>query len=334
MISINKRRKKQKGQSLIYVALLIVVIISGVFFIYDIGNIVNNKIKLQSGTDSAALAASSLKISKHHTDTLVRAAMFNESVAAQTEQRAAQAKLVAIIAAINKKVTDAPVVTPSLPPPGGNIVTPQPQPTPLMPSEQDKGEAAKYRKMVNTAYRHVVKLHRETRALQAYYDWLSGSNANASEKGIGRVAVTETARIGFRGNTLGLFNTVDNLGILDDPEDLIENKKKAIFPPPGGVPYQDGSTSKKGAFDKTFVEVNAFGKRSAQGVSLLRYADKYLLRTSSAAKLVSSEDLGLKRAKLGVLPTGNITTPIDLEFLWYSPRLMAIEKGTEGNSVH
>lgn len=66
-----KQRKKQKGQSLIYVGLLVIVIISGVFFVYDIGNIVNTKIKFQNGVDSAALASVSVKISKQDRKSVV-----------------------------------------------------------------------------------------------------------------------------------------------------------------------------------------------------------------------------------------------------------------------
>lgn len=327
----SKSRKKQAGQSLIYVALLVVVIISGVFFVYDIGNIVNTKIKFQSGADSAALASVALKISKHHTDTLVRAAMYNESIAAQAQQRATQAKLVSIITTIQSKIDANPVnpINPINPiPPVG-----PPQP-PLMPDEQDKGNAAEYRALVNSTYRHVVKLHRETRALQAYYDWLSGIPSDPTKKGVGRDAVTEVARIGFRGNTLGLLNIPENIAVLTDSDQLGENNQSENLHISGVFYYSEG-TSKIGNFGKTYIEVEPANKRSSQGVSLLKYADKYILRTNAAAKIASSDDLKLQKSKLSFLPLGNLTTPVDLEFLWYSPRLMAITKnGTGEPTVH
>lgn len=319
----SKARKKQAGQSLIYVALLVVVIISGVFFVYDIGNIVNTKIKFQSGADSAALASVALKISKHHTDTLVRAAMYNESIAAQAQQRAAQAKLVSIITTLKSKTDIMPPITPG-----------QPSPPPLMPDEQDKGNAAEYRSLVNSTYRHVVKLHRETRALQAYYDWLSGIPSDPTKKGVGREAVTEVARIGFRGNTLGLLNIPENIAVLTDSDQLGENNQSENLHISGVFYYSEGS-SKIGNFGKTYIEVEPANKRSSQGVSLLKYADKYILRTNAAAKIASSDDLKLQKSKLSFLPLGNLTTPVDLEFLWYSPRLMAITKnGTGELTVH
>lgn len=338
----SKVRKKQAGQSLIYVGLLVVVIISGVFFVYDIGNIVNTKIKFQSGADSAALASVAVKISKHHTDTLVRAAMYNESIAAQSQQRAAQAKLVSIITTLQSKIDANPVVNPVNPPINPiNVMTDPvppvgpPQPPPLMPDEQDKGNAAQYRELVNSTYRHVVKLHRETRALQAYYDWLSGVPSDPSKKGVGREAVTEASRIGFRGNTLGLLNIPENIEVLSDPEQMLENKQANGNQIISGVTYFAEGSSKIGNFGKTYIEVEPANKRSSQGVSLLKYADKYILRTNAAAKIASSDDLKLQKSKLSFLPLGSLTTPVDLHFLWYSPRLMAITKNGKGEpTVH
>jgi len=330
-----KQRKKQKGQSLIYVGLLVIVIISGVFFVYDIGNIVNTKIKFQNGVDSAVLASVSVKISKHHTETLVRAGMYNESIAAQAQQRAAQARLVIVLDQIQKRIDSAPqIITPIQPPntPPNSPIEPIPHngngPQPVQVEQGDKTMADKYRESVNSAYRHVTKLHRETRALQAYYDWLSGVTSDSSKKGAGRKAITEAARIGFRGNTLGLFDIAENADILSEEEDIFENNPKAPFTPISSVAYKGESPSKTGTFGKSYIEVNGFGKRSSQGVSLLKYADKYLLRTTASAKIASSKDLGLKDASLSEIPL------IGLEFLWYSPRLMAIEQHGEKWVVH
>ncbi|MBC7475894.1 MAG: Tad domain-containing protein, partial [Candidatus Sericytochromatia bacterium] len=212
----NKRSKNNKGQSLLYVSFLIVILISGVFFVYDIGNMVNTKIKFQNGADAAVLSSVALKISKHHTDQMIRTSMYHESVAAQAEQRAAQALLVQIILSIN---TTPQVIDPMKPLPGGggihiNAVTAPPnvvQPTqPAIPSAEQKQLAGKYKGFVNKTYRHVIKLHRERKALEAYYQWLSNDNT-----GITANATTEIARIALRSNTMGLISA-KNIGLAEN----------------------------------------------------------------------------------------------------------------------
>ena len=236
---------------------------------------------------------------------------------------------------IQKKIDAAPqIITPVQPPnaPPNSPIEPIPHngngPQPVAVTEEDQTMAGEYRKSVNSAYRHVTKLHRETRALQAYYDWLSGVTSDSSKKGAGRTAITETARIGFRGNTLGLFDIAENIEILAEEDDMFENNSKFSNKLISGVIYRSENTAKTGNFGKSYIEVNGFGKRSSQGVSLLKYADKYLLKTSASAKIASSKDLGLKDASLSEIPL------IGLEFLWYSPRLMAIEKNGDKLVVH
>lgn len=328
---ILKRYKQQKGQSLIYVAILIVVLVSGVFFVYDIGNIVNTKIKFQNGADSAALSAVAVKISKHHVDAMVRTSMFHESVAAQAQQRAAQALLLKILLDVKgtKPGGDMgipPIYTgPGTPGQPGNIVQPQP----ALPSQAMKDDAKRYKQLANLTYRHVVKLHRERKALDGYYKWMA-----ADGRGLAPQAVIEASRIGLRGNTFGLYSAsnlglAQNLKLLEKPEDLIENIRQ--FHQVGGVPYSNEGANMVGNFGKTFVEFDGKGVLSSQGTSLLNYFDKlnqYTLLTNAAARVASSDELRTKKAYIGTL-----SGSVPFEMLWYSPRLMSIFKNTE-TSLH
>lgn len=321
---ILKKYKNQRGQSLLYVSILIVVLVSGVFFVYDIGNIVNTKIKFQNGADSAALSAVAVKISKHHMDAMVRTSMYHESVAAQAQQRSAQALLLKILLDVKKAnpvggdISVPPVYT------GPNPTQPV-QPQPALPSETMKSEARRYKTLVNLTYKHVVKFHRERKALEGYYKWLSDDLT-----GVGPQAVTEAARIGLRGNTFGLYSATNialaqNLKILEEPSELLENKRQ--FHQIGGVPYSNEGATIVGNFGKTFIEFNGKGVLSSQGTSLLNYFDnfnQYTLLTNASARVASSEELKTKKTSIGATSGG-----LPFEMLWYSPRLMAIEKKTD-----
>ena len=67
----SRKQKSQKGQSLIYVAVMVVILVSSAFYVFDVGSTVNTKIKFQNGADSAALAGVAVKISKHHVLSLI-----------------------------------------------------------------------------------------------------------------------------------------------------------------------------------------------------------------------------------------------------------------------
>lgn len=346
---ISKLILKQKGQALLYVAVLIIIMISGVFFVYDLGNIVHNKIKFQNGADAAALSAVSLKISKHHIDALVRTSMFHESIAAQAQQRAAQALLAQILLDLKKyenPITAPPVDVPGTVkpnPPVSNPTNPQPgEPivvNPIIPpTEQQKQQAREYIRLANLAYKHVMKFHRERLALESFYKWLSDEN-----KGVAPKAVLETARIGLRGNTIGLIDPKNpilakNLNILNQKDDLLENKKEFTWTI-GGVAYGGEGAGIKGNFGKTFVEFDGNAISSKEGISLLKYSGAYSMLTNAAAKIVSSEekkkgDRTLIRIPLtpGLPSGGDLLNPdptsglfLPFEMLWYSPSLMSIE---------
>lgn len=315
------KNKKQKGQSLLYVSILAIVIISGVFFVYDIGNMVNTKIKFQNGADSAALSAVAAKITKHHTESMVRTAMYNESIAAQAQQRAAQAVLIKILLkSLGTKpggdLGTTPIFT------GQPVTTPGGQPPALMPDPTLHADVDDYRDLANLTYKHVTKLHRERKALEGYYTWLSPQSGGAAS-----IAVTETAKIGLRGNTFGLMSAktpglAENLKILSDPTDLPENKRE--FANIGGVPYSNEGGTFVGNFGKTYIEFEGRGLLTNQGTNLLKYFDnfnQYTMTTNAAARIASSEELKTPKSPVGIV------SPYLM--LWYSPRLMSIEKKTD-----
>jgi len=314
-----KKQKRQKGQSLIFVVALMSVLISGIFFVYDTGKIVNTKIQFQNAADSAALSAVALKINKHHMDELVRTSMYHESLAAQSQNTAALSLLVKI-------ALDAKAPAPTTVSEGGLIIV-----QPNMPNANTniKSDAKRYRKLVNLTYRHVVKLHRERKALEAYYSWLSDDST-----GVGEQATTDISRTAFRANAYGLTSSsnsalAENLKILQNKNDLLENKK--AFGQIGGVVYSDEGASKKGSFGKTYVEFDGYGVTSSYGQRLLSYIDKYILTTNSAARVVSSKELyGDSNAytNIGLVSSSGLAYPFQM--LWYSPRLMPIWK--TGNS--
>jgi competence protein ComGC len=344
----SKKYLKQKGQALLYVAVLIIIMVSGVFFVYDLGNIVHNKIKFQNGADAAALSAVSLKISKHHIDALVRTSMFHESIAAQAQQRAAQALLAQILLDLKKHEnpitappSDIPAGRPNPPvsPPGNTnpsepiIVNPI-----IPPTEQQKQQAREYIRLSNLTYKHVMKFHRERLALETFYKWLSDES-----KGVAPKAVLETSRIGLRGNTIGLIDPKEpvlakNLNILNQKEDLLENKKEFTLTI-GGVAYGGEGSGIKGNFGKTFIEFDGNAISSKEGISLLKYSGAYSMITNAAAKIVSSEEKNKGERTLIRIPlTSGLPSGEDLlnpdpakglflpfEMVWYSPALMSIE---------
>ena len=106
---------------------------------------------------------------------------------------------------------------------------------------------------------------------------------------------------------------------------MIENRRafsKAI----GGVIYANEGSNMVGNFGKTFIEFEGKGVLSTQGSNLLNYFDKinyYTLTTNAAARVSSSEELKTPKTPMGL----GLFVPF--EMLWYSPRLMSIEKKTD-----
>lgn len=287
-------KKFQRGQVIPYVAFLILILSASALVIFDIGRLINARIQAQNAADAAALAAVSVKISKHHVDTLLRAAMSQEALIAQAEIRAAQA--VALRAFL--KGSNTVVVTPIDP------ENPNPN-NPLQGPFKDLGD--RYRAHANLAYKHAVKLHRERLALEAWYRWLEKRSPTA---------VLEAARIAYAANLQG-YDDLNNPTLranleeeLNQLQDLPENQS---LPPISGFIYAEDAASRHGTFGKTFLELTTRTVSTQAGAALLKYLQQYELRSSAAAQLIRQPE----------------KTPVSpMSFLamnWYSPRLMAIE---------
>lgn len=286
--------RSQRGQAIPYAAFLILILSAAALVVFDIGRMVNARIQAQNSADAAALAAVSVKVTKHHVDTLLRAAMSQEAIIAQAEIRAAQA--VALRAFL--KGNNSVVVTPIDP------VNPNPG-NPLQGQFKDLGD--RYRAHANLAYKHAVKLHRERLALQAWYRWLEKQAP---------IAVLEAARIGYAVNLQGYDNLSDpalraNLEEeLNQLQDLPENRS---LPAIDGFIYAEDAASRQGTFGKTFLELTTRTVSTQAGAALLKYLQQYELRSSAAAQLIKQ-------------PGNTPVSPVSfLAMNWYSPRLMAIE---------
>ena len=157
---IIRQSASQRGQVMPYVAFLSFILAGAAFVVFDIGFMINARIQSQNAADAAALAAVSVKINKHHMDSLLRTAMTQEALMAQSELRAAQA--IALQAVLKTEgYTPPPTVIDQ---PG------QPIQTPVDPIKDEIiGLGAQYKTRMNRAYKHSVKLHREAMALQAWY---------------------------------------------------------------------------------------------------------------------------------------------------------------------
>lgn len=286
-------RKTQRGQTIPYVAVMIVVLAGAALVVFDMGRMVNARIQSQNAVDAATLAAVSVKITKHHVDTLVRAGMSQQSVIAQAEIRAAQA--VALQAFLEGSAVPAPT-DPSIPV----------DLNPIKDTFKTLGE--KYRSHANLAYKHTVKLHRQRLMLDSYYEWLQD---HADE------AVAEAARLAYAVHmqsydTKSDENLEKNLKkVLANIEDLYENKGE--FGEVGGFPYANESATIHGMFGKSFIEIKTQAVASEAGSSLLKYLKQFELTSSSAAQLYR---------RIDQTPVGPLS---HLEFNWYSPRLMAIQ---------
>lgn len=291
-----RKHRHQRGQVIPYVAFMILLLTGAALVVFDIGYMINARIKSQNAADAAALAAVAVKINKHHVDTLVRAAMSQESIIAQAEIRAAQAVAVQAYYHKDKLIEDNQGdVNLEDPAAFGNLIT-------------------RYRTHANKAYKHAVKLHRERLAMEAWYKWL---NAN------GPTAVREAARTAYAINMQGyddrddavLKQNIDN--VLAQNSDLLENKNDGPGNV-GGFLYSGEGSSGEGNFGKSFVEFKTYANASKGGVALLKYLKQFELTSSAAAQL-------LRRSNSN--PIGPLSF---LDMNWYSPHLMAIDGSEDG----
>lgn len=295
------KQQHQRGQVIPYVAFLILILTAAGLIVFDVGHLINARIKSQNAADAAALAAVAVKINKHHVDTLVRAAMTQESIIAQAEVRAAQA---VVLQAVFK---------------GSQVQPGTPEnPIPVAPDPGAfKDLRDRYRSHANKAYKHAVKLHRERLALQAYYQWLAQK---------GRLAVQEGARTAYALNMQGYDDLNDtnlqkNINeVLAKSEDLLENQGR--FGEVGGFSYSNEAAVTTGVFGKSFVEMKTFANASDGGTALLKYLQQFELTSSAAAQLLKRPD---------ETPLGPLSF---LAMNWYSPHLMAIEGDSPSKVLH
>ena len=301
----------QRGQAMVYIAIVILVLVAGAFAVYDIGKLVNARIQFQNAADASSLAAVSIKVNKHHVEELMRAAMTQESIIAQSERRAAQAVLL-------QMVTDAKNY--QLTPPPAN-------PDGTIPSFDPKDYEKRFKSHVNQAYRHITKFHRERLALDAYYKWLQFN---------GPTAVREAAQIAFQANIKGYDDTGNPVlrknvfDVLAKDSQLMENSSSFTIPI-GGVIYPAEGSRVNGNFGKSYIETPAYGVYSQNGSSLLKYFPNFTLNSISAAQIASNKQLNTGETPVGSLTDiqipgiDNLTSSM-ISINWYSPRLMAVEK--------
>lgn len=296
--------RRQRGQVMPYVAFMILILTAAALVVFDIGYLINSRIQSQNAADAAALAAVSVKINKHHMDSLMRAAMSQEAMIAQAEIRAAQA--VAVKALL--KSQSSPI---------GDINAPPGTPGAAPPLDF-KSEREAYRAHANLAYKHAVKLQRERLGLKAWYKWLEAK---------GRTAVREAARVAYAVNMQGYDDVGDatlrqNIeDVLDENASLIENRGGNTQVGDDGIIYAAESAGDEGMFGKSFVEIQTRLNASDGGAALLRYLQQFELTSNAAAQL-------LKRS--GDTPLG----PQSFVALnWYSPYLMSIEDENSSTQV-
>lgn len=305
--TVKSRIQRQQGQVIPYVAFLVLILTAAALVVFDIGYLINSRIQSQNAADAAALSAVAVKINKHHMDTLVRAAMTQESIIAQAEIRAAQA--VAMEAFFDGKQTPTVI---ELPGPGS-----PPGSTPGMPQPVNLSKHKEaYRQHANKAYKHAVKLQRERLALKAWYSWLEKR---------GPTAVSEAARVGYAVNMQGYDDLNDatlrqNIeSVLADEQDILENKSGKTEV--GGFIYRAEAATVEGVFGKSFVEIQTRINASDGGAALLSYLKQFELTSSAAAQLLRRE---------GDTPLAALSF---VSMNWYSPYLMAIDD-TPGQVGH
>ncbi|MBU6429319.1 MAG: hypothetical protein KGR26_09935, partial [Cyanobacteria bacterium REEB65] len=85
MAATADRLGDQRGQAMVYVAILLAVLVGVLYSTYDVARMISAKIQAQNAADAAALAAASVKVSVHNTRTLAYAAMTTEAALARID---------------------------------------------------------------------------------------------------------------------------------------------------------------------------------------------------------------------------------------------------------
>lgn len=85
--------RDEEGQALIYVSIILAVLVTIIFAVFDLGRLTTAKIQAQNGADAAALSAVALKVSIHHTREMAYLAMTEEGFKARVELLTALSEL-------------------------------------------------------------------------------------------------------------------------------------------------------------------------------------------------------------------------------------------------
>ena len=212
-------RQRQRGQAMIYMALVMAVLVGVLYATYDLARLTTAKMQAQNASDAAALAAASVKVSIHNTRTLAYAAMTGE---------AAFARL---------KLAKAMAVLGQQPPLPGQPYLAEPE----------------FKKYVEAASKHVKKLPKLRAGLIAYNKWIA---RKGPEIVADAARVAYVANISTLNDDTGRGRTANgqNIHLLDGTKNLVENGgnfKSGQFI--GGVNYVGEGAGDTGAAGKTFV---------------------------------------------------------------------------------
>ncbi|MBI6545875.1 MAG: hypothetical protein HY692_03715 [Cyanobacteria bacterium NC_groundwater_1444_Ag_S-0.65um_54_12] len=215
------RSRKQRGQALVYLTMVLVVLATALYATYDLGRLTLARMQAQNAADSAALAAVSVKASVHHTRTLAYAAMTGEA-------NLARLKLAAALAVLGEQ-----------PPVPGQPYLAKPQ----------------FDRYMREAEAHLAKLRRLRAGLIAYNRWIAKEGPTIVAAAA-RVAYAANVAELNDASGKGQSGNLQNLHLLDSSKNLLENGasfKAGQFI--GGINYVSEGAGETGAAGKTFVWV-------------------------------------------------------------------------------
>ncbi len=300
---LDKIRRQDDGQSMIYVAIVAGALVTVLYTTYDLGRLVAAKVMSQNGADAAALASVSLKVSVHHTRTLAYLAMTDQAILARREILAGIASL-----------SQFNGVAPSLPAPGQ-----PPVPAPAKPTH------AAFEDHMKRADQHMDRYNRLRHGLRAYNAWIEEE---------GPKLAAEAARIAYAANVSGMNDhsatgrAVDqrNMRLLSDPGAFVENGGLGTSKFIGGMNFANEGAGKRGVSGKSFVWVKPQVQPLSRGAAPLE-----LWAWAAAGPVPAVTIQGTDPREQGL----SFKVPVLGEFglPWYSPRLMRTGKLPDGTDM-
>lgn len=300
---LGRLRRREDGQSMIYVAIVAGALVTVLYTTYDLGRLVAAKVMSQNGADAAALAAVSLKVSVHHTRTLAYLAMTDQATLARRE-------ILAGIASLN----DFNGQVPAAPAPGQ-----PPGPAPTKPTN------ATFEDHMKRADKHMDRYHRLRHGLRAYNAWIEEE---------GPKLAAEAARIAYASNVTGMNDhsaagrAVDerNMRLLADPGAFVENGGLGSSKFIGGMNFANEGAGKRGVSGKSFVWVKPQVQPLSRGKQPL---ELWAWAAAGPVPAVTIQNVDPREQGLG------FKVPVLGEFgiPWYSPRLMRTGKLPDGTDM-